>query len=36
LPFAIPSSSKDFSKADMAGRYSPDPTNANEPIMGPV
>ena len=36
LPFLIPSSSKDFSKADMAGRYSPDPTNANDPFMEPV
>jgi hypothetical protein len=36
LPFLIPSWSKDFSKADMAGRYSPDPTNANDPFIEPV
>jgi hypothetical protein len=30
---ATPSASNDFSKADIAGRYSPDPTNANDPFI---
>jgi len=36
LPLATPSFSNDFSKAAMAGRYSPDPTNANDPFMQSV
>ena len=34
LPFATASSIKDFSKAAIAGRYSPEPTSASEPFIG--
>jgi hypothetical protein len=36
LPFLIPSSNKDFSKEVIAGRYSPEPTNASDPFIEPV
>ena len=36
LPLRTPSSMSDFSKAAIAGRYSPEPTNASEPFMRPV